>query len=62
MHDILITLVFMMVFLIFSVWPAVKAVDFIKSKRKISQKTQNLLTLIFTISIALSAALFMKLG
>ncbi len=62
MHDLMITLVFMMVFLMFSVWPAIKVVDFIKSKREISSKIQNILTFVFTITIALCAALFMKLG
>ncbi len=62
MHDILMTLVFMMVFLMFSVWPAIKIVEFIKSKREMSSKFQNVLTLFFTITIAFCAALFMKLG
>ncbi len=60
MLDIIITLVFTMVFLMFSIFPAIKIVDFIKSKRELTPKKENVLTLIFTIAIAFSAALFMK--
>ncbi len=62
MQDVMITLVFMMVFLMFSVYPALKIAKFIATKRALSVKTENILTLLFTILIALGAALFMKLG
>ena len=60
MLDIVLTLVFMMVFLMFSIFPAIKIVNFIKSKRELTSKKENFLTLIFTVAIAFSAALFMK--
>jgi hypothetical protein len=60
MIDIVLTLVFMMVFLMFSIFPAIKIVNFIKSRRELTPKKENFLTLIFTIAIAFSAALFMK--
>ncbi len=61
MQDIVLTLVFAMALLMFAVFPAVKIVDFIKSKRTLTPKTQNLLTLLFTILLALAGALFLKL-
>jgi len=61
MIDTIITLVFMMAFLAFAIWPAIKIVGFIEKKAKLSEKMKNLLMLIFTVSIALSLALFMKM-
>ncbi len=60
--DIVITLVFMMAFIAFSIYPAIKIVDFITSKKKISEKMKNFLLLFFTILIAFLAGLFMKMG
>ena len=62
MQDIVITLVFMMVFLMFSIYPAIKIVDFIASKRELSHKIKNFLILFVTVGLALSAAIFMKMG
>jgi len=47
--------------LMFAVFPAVKIVDFIKTRRPLTAKMQNFLTLIFTILLALAGALFLKL-
>ena len=60
MIDIVLTLVFSMVFLMFSIFPAIKIIDFIKSKRDLTPKRENFLTLVFTILIAFCAGLFMK--
>ncbi len=60
MQDLLMTLVFMLVFIMFSIWPAIKIVDFISKKRELSEKSRNYLTLFLTLLIALLAALFMK--
>jgi len=62
MIDIVITLVFMMTLLMFSIFPALKIVEFIGKKRELTHKMQNILTLTFTIVIALCGALFMKLA
>jgi len=62
MIDIVITLVFMMTLLMFSIFPALKIVEFIGKKRELTHKMQNFLTLIFTIVIAFCGALFMKLA
>ncbi len=61
MRDIVLTLVFAMALLMFAVFPAVKIVDFIKTRRTLTPRMQNFLTLIFTILLALAGALFLKL-
>jgi hypothetical protein len=60
MKEVIITLVFMMALLAFAIFPAVKLVEFISKKRALSHKMQNILTLVFTVSIAFCGALFMK--
>lgn len=60
MKEIIITLVFMMALLAFAIFPAIKLVEFISKRRDLTHKTQNFLTLIFTISLAFCGALFMK--
>jgi uncharacterized membrane protein (UPF0182 family) len=62
MKDIVITLVYMIVLVAFSIWPAIKIVEFIGSKKELKPKIQNFLTLFFTLLIALLGALFMKLA
>jgi len=61
MQDIMITLVFMMAILMFSVYPAIKIVAFIARRKTLSQKTENYLTFFFTVLIALVAAIFLKI-
>jgi len=61
MQHIMVTLVFMMALLMFSVFPAIKISEFIAEKKNISEKLQNFLTLFFTIIIALAAAIFLKI-
>ncbi len=60
MKEIVITLVFMMALLAFAIYPALKLVEFISKKREFTDKMQNILTLVFTITIAFCGALFMK--
>ncbi len=61
MQDIVITLVFMMAILMFSVYPAIKITAFIAQRKNLSPKAQNFLTLFFTILISLVAAIFLKI-
>ncbi|RUM68947.1 MAG: hypothetical protein DSZ05_00185 [Sulfurospirillum sp.] len=61
MQDIMITLVFMMAILMFSVYPAIKIVAFIAGRKRLSQKAENYLTFFFTVLIALVAAIFLKI-
>ncbi len=58
----MVTLVFMMALLMFAVFPALKITEFISKKYTFSDKIQNFLTLIFTILLALGAAIYMKIG
>ncbi len=62
MQDIVVTLVFMMALLIFAVFPALKITEFVAKKYTISAKIQNFLTLVFTVVLALGAAIYMKIG
>ncbi len=62
MHDVLITLVFMMAILMFATFPAYKLSHFLKERYHLSSKKENFLTLIFTLVLALLAALFLKIG
>jgi len=59
--DIVITLVFSIVMLMFMAYPAIKIVDFIDSKKELSQKLKNTLTIVFTIILSLLVGLFLKL-
>ena len=62
MEDIVVTLVFMMALLMFSIYPAIKIVAFVASKKEISSRVQNFLTLFFAILLALIAAIFLKVS
>lgn len=62
MQETMLTLVFMMVFLMFAIWPAIKIVELINRKFEFGHKVQNFLTLIFTVIIALGASLFMQMA
>jgi len=59
--DIVVTLVFSIVMLMFMAYPAIKIVDFIESKKELSIKVKNSLTLILTILLSLLVGLFLKL-
>ncbi len=61
MQDIMVTLVFMMAILMFSVYPAIKIVAFIAKHKTLSPKIENYLTLFFTVTISLIAAIFLKI-
>ncbi len=61
MQDIMVTLVFMMAILMFSVYPAIKIVAFIAKRKTLSSKMENYLTLFFTVFISLVAAIFLKI-
>ena len=57
----MVTLVFMMAVLMFSVYPAIKIVAFIAKRKTLSSKMENYLTLLFTVLISLVAAIFLKI-
>ena len=60
MNDIIITLVFSIVMLIFMVYPAMKVTDIIYKKFSLDKRFYNLLTLILTVSFSLLIGLFLK--
>ncbi len=60
MRDVLFVLVFSVVLLFFSIYPAIKIVEFFDKKSKLSSFYYNLFTIIVTILIALSGGLFLR--
>jgi len=60
MNPIVMTLVFSVVMLMFMAFPAMKIVEFIHEKRELSQKSQNVLTIVFTIVLSFLIALFLQ--
>jgi len=60
MMDILLILVYTMIFFMFSIWPAIHIVEFIDKRRELKPKLKNFLTLFSTILIAFSLSIFLK--
>ncbi|NOX15696.1 MAG: hypothetical protein GXP61_06695 [Epsilonproteobacteria bacterium] len=60
MKDILFVLVFSVVLLFFSIYPAIKIVEFFDKKDKLSNFHFNVYTVIITILISLSGGLFLR--
>ena len=61
MIDIVVTLVFSIVMLLFMAFPAIKIVEFLETKISLTQKSKNLLIIIITIILSLAIGLFLKL-
>jgi len=62
MLEIVLTLVFSIVMLVFMAYPAMKIVEFIESKIDIDDKWHNLLLILTTIFLSLLIGLFLKFG
>jgi hypothetical protein len=62
MLDIILTLVFSIVMLIFMIFPAMKIVDWIESKREIPEKWHNPLLMTIVVSLSLLIGLFLRLA
>ena len=60
MNDMGFILIFSVVLLFFSIYPAIKIVDFIDKKKKLSSEEYNVYTVIFTIIISLIGGLFLQ--
>jgi hypothetical protein len=60
MIDIVITLVFSIVMLMFMAFPAIKIVEFIDSKTKLSQNSKNILTVVITIILSITIGIYLK--
>ena len=51
--EIVMTLVFSSVMLVFMIYPAMKIVEFLETKMNISDKMYNILTVVLTIGLSL---------
>jgi len=60
MLDIILTLVFSVVMLVFMAFPAMKIVEWIETKRALSDTWHNLLQILITIFLSLLIGLFLR--
>ena len=60
MNSTIMILIFAMVMLMFMAFPAMKIVEWIESKRELSSKSQNILTIVFTIILSFGIAIFLE--
>jgi len=60
MLDIVLTLVFSVVMLVFMAFPAMKIVDFIEGKVSLSETMRNVLLVGIIVLLSLSIGLFLK--
>ena len=60
MTEIVITLVFSLVMLVFMAFPSMKIVDFIEKKVKLSETAHNILLIGITIVLSLLIGVFLK--
>ena len=60
MLDIVLTLVFSIVMLLFMAFPAIKIVEAIEKIIPLSEKLHNILQVLITILLSLSVGLFLK--
>jgi uncharacterized membrane protein YwzB len=60
MIEIVMTLVFSVVMLLFMAFPAMKIVEFIKSKRDLDKKMENRLLIAITIFLSLGVGTFLS--
>jgi len=58
--DIVVTLVFSIVMLLFMAFPAIKIVETLEAKISISQKSKNILIVVITIFLSLLVGLFLR--
>jgi len=58
--DIVITLVFSIVMLFFTAFPAIKIAEFLEKKYNLSTTNKNILALIFTITLSIGVGIFLR--
>ncbi len=61
MIDIVITLVFSVVMLLFMAFPAIKIVEFLETKMELQAKSKSVLIVVITIILSLIVGLFLKI-
>ena len=60
MLDIVLTLTFSVVMLVFMAFPAMKIVNFIEKKVPLSEKMRNVMLIVIIVLLSLSIGLFLK--
>ena len=60
MIDIVVTLVFSIVMLLFMAFPAIKIVEFLEPKLQLSSKVKSVLIIVITIALSLLVGLFLN--
>ena len=60
MKDIVITLIFSVVMLMFMAFPSMKIVDWLKSKTTLTDKWSNVLQILLTIFLSLCIGVFLR--
>jgi hypothetical protein len=60
MTDIVITLVFSIVMLVFMAFPSIKIIAWLRPKTDFSEQTYNILQILLTIILSLMIGLFLK--
>jgi hypothetical protein len=60
MNSTIMILIFAMVMLMFMAFPAMKIVEWIETKRELSPKSKNILTIIFTFILSFGIAIFLE--
>ncbi len=60
MQNIVVTLVFSIVLLMFMVYPSIKIVEWIQTKKEISQRSYNILVFSFAILLSLIVGIWLQ--
>ena len=60
MNSTIMVLVFTVVMLMFTAFPAIRIVELIEKKIELSIRVKNILTILFTIILSLGVALFLE--
>jgi len=58
--DIVITLIFSVAMLVFMAFPAMKIVDWVHTKKELTEKQHNVYQVLLTILLSLAIGLFLK--
>ena len=62
MNPIIMTLIFALVMLMFMAFPAIKIVEWIESKKELSKKSKNRLTIVITMILSFTIAIFLQIS
>ncbi len=60
MQDLVLTLVFSIVMLVFMAFPAMKIADWLQGKMALSDRTHNIVQILLTVLLSLAIGLFLK--